>query len=102
MATRDLVTEIKVIEGAEGTAIDTLGYNSLTIVCLDQDATFTLTDSETAEGAFVAVDAQYVLAGGARAVGYAGTKRFVKFADAGEGTKYAVILGHPEVKPVEA
>lgn len=100
MASRDLVTEIKIVAGTAATAIDTYGYNSLTIACLDADATFTLTDCDTENGTYADVEAQYIINGGDRAVGYAGTKRFVKFADAGEGTTYAVVLGNPVKKPV--
>lgn len=100
MASRDLVTELKVVAGTAATAIDTYGYNSLTIACLDKDATFTLTDCDTADGTYAAVAAEFVIDGGDRAVGYAGTKRYVKFADAGEGTTYAVVLGNPVGKPV--
>lgn len=100
MASRDLVTEIKIAAGTESTAIDTYGFNSLTIACLDADATFTLTDCDTSNGSFADVASEFVIDGGDRAVGYAGTKRYVKFADSGEGTSYVVILGHPVVKPV--
>lgn len=100
MASRDLTTDIKIVAGTEGTAIDTYGFNSLTIACLDKDATFTLTDCDTEDGTFAAVADEFVIDGGDRVVGYAGTKRYVKFADAGEGTAYAVVLGHPVDKPV--
>ena len=99
MASRDLTTDIKIAAGTAATAIDTYGFNSLTIACLDADATFTLTDSDDNTN-YAAVDAQYVIDGGNRVVGYAGTKRYVKFADAGEGESYVVVLGHPVDKPV--
>ncbi len=100
MASRDIVTDIKVVAGTEGTAIDTYGFESLVIACLDADATFTLTDCDTSGGSYVAVDAQYIIDGGDRAVGYAGTKRYVKFSDSGSGTTYVVVQGNPIKKPV--
>lgn len=100
MASRDLTTDIKIAAGTAATAIDTYGFNSLTIACLDADATFTLTDCDTANGTYAEVASEFVIDGGDRVVGYAGTKRFVKFADAGEGESYVVVLGHPVDKPV--
>ena len=100
MASRDLTTDIKIVAGTEGTAIDTYGFESLTIACLDADATFTLTDCNEEDGTFENVSAEFVLDGGKRVIGYAGTKRYVKFADAGEGTSYVVVLGNPIKKPV--
>ena len=94
-----MTTDIKIVAGTAATAIDTYGFNSLTIACLDADATFTLTDSDDNTN-YAAVASEFVIDGGDRIVGYAGTKRYVKFADAGEGTTYAVVLGNPVKKPV--
>ena len=101
MASRDMTTDIKIVAGTEGTAIDTFGFESVMIACLDKDATFTLTDCDTEDGTYAAVASEFVIDGGDRVVGYAGTKRYVKFADSGEGTTYAVVLGHPIKKPVD-
>ena len=103
MATRDLVTKIKVAKAEKDTAIDTMGFNSLSIFCTEGSApVFALTDCDTSDGSYEAVADEFVIKAGENAVGYAGTKRYVKFADSGSGTAYAMVLGHPVSAPVEA
>lgn len=113
MAGKDMKNDIKVI-AATG-AIDTQGYESLTVAVVGADAgaiNVALTEGDTADGNFTEVDAAHVIAdaktalaeaGQPYSVGYVGGKRFVKATLTGgaNGTMVAV-LGTASVNPQDA
>lgn len=128
MSAYDLVNNIKVVnainaaaitdDSSESSAIDTAGFESVTVVA--QMATFTsgagkiqILESETSAGSFTAVADEDLInvpekmaaAGDVSKVGYRGHKQFIKVKIVKDSTISAtvgavVILGHPHHKAV--
>lgn len=135
MATRDLCNNVKVVQaivpgtyktGADpsGQAVDTRGYDSVTLLLLAGDATDaqTLTVKHSYDNSsYEDIDKADVIggeailtdfgttgtaAGAVKVLGYKGGKRYLKVGSTGAGTtgaEYAVvaILGHPKYAPVD-
>lgn len=128
MSAYDLVNNIKVVnainaaaitgDSSESSAIDTAGFESVTVVA--QMAAFTsgagkiqIFESETSAGSFTAVADEDLInvpekmatAGAVSKVGYRGHKQFIKVKIVKDSTISAtvgavVILGHPHHKAV--
>ena len=128
MSAYDLVNNIKVVnainaaaitgDSSESSAIDTAGFESVTVVA--QMAAFTsgagkiqILEGETSAGSFTAVadedlinvPEKMVAAGAVSKVGYRGNKQFIKVKIVKDSTISAtvgavVILGHPHHKAV--
>lgn len=128
MAAYDMVSDIDVVnavnsaalsnDSADSAAIDTAGYESVTVVAQMAEYTsggakITLTECDTSNGTFTAVAAEDLIgsavtmnkAGAVAKLGYRGHKQFLKVKISKVSSISAtvgalVILGHPKHKPV--
>lgn len=106
MARTSIVGESKGV-AVGSTAIDTNEYGTVTIIAVSAAAVgaeLTLTECDTSNGTFTAVDSSDVVGaeltagkvtfdvGTVNLVGYIGNKRYIKAAIAGTGTTGAVLL----------
>lgn len=106
MARTSIVGESKGL-ATSSTAIDTNGFGTVTIIAVSAAAVgaeLTLTECDTSNGNFVAVDSSDVVGAELTSgvvtfdvatvnlVGYIGNKRYIKAAVAGVGTSGAVLL----------
>jgi hypothetical protein len=102
MARTSIAIDIIATGGAG--AIDTNGYGTVSIVCTGAaTGVLSLTECDTSDGTFTAVDAgditgdTAIAASAYNIAGYIGNKQYIKASVTGTGNTFVIILGEPRL-----